>query len=98
MDVTPPDFPPFHCGKHWRYLALRVFAYKKTICFPSWDFPVKKQRVTRERLIMMLRTYLRYSIAIWSVTNYGHVMSRKVYYLKQAKLFSSNLALHFLRS
>ena len=31
----------------------------------------------------------------WPVKNYGHVMSRKVSYLKQAKLFSSKSFLNF---
>ena len=31
----------------------------------------------------------------WPVTNYGHVMSRNVSYLKQAKLFSSKSFLNF---
>ena len=32
---------------------------------------------------------------MWSVTNYGHVMSRTVSYLKQANLFSSKSFLNF---
>ena len=32
---------------------------------------------------------------LWALTNYGHVMSRKVSYLKQAKLFSCKSFLNF---
>ena len=52
---------------------------------------IQKQNISFYQLIFssILRFQTKITYLLWPLTNYGHVMSRKVSYLKQAKLFSS---------